>query len=300
MTKPEASQVKHALCDRIAGALQILWEEDTPSDEAVHEVRKQLKRARAALRLLRASLGEATYARENARLRDAGRPLSQVRDSAVMLETLGQLMEKDEPEWRADLLLLRERLEAEQQALRRDALKARRLLEIELALEESAQRIEDQPLEHDSAASVQSCLGRIYRKGRKAIERARTDGSDEALHEARKQTKYLAHALPLIEAAETGPFAGLIERAEQVADDLGADHDLVVLGHRIAVLGADPALTAALLSQIAARRAKLQRRALTEAQKLFRRKPKKFLRKSWPDTAALQDQGTRPSAAPSH
>jgi CHAD domain-containing protein len=300
MTKSEPSQVKHALCDRIAGALQILWEEDTFSDEAVHEVRKQLKRARAALRLLRASLGEVTYARENARLRDAARPLSHVRDSAVMLETLDQLMEKDDPEWRADLLLLRERLEAEQQALRRDALKARRLREIELALEESAQRIEDQSLELDSSASVQSCLGRIYRKGRKALDRARGDGSDEALHEARKQTKYLAHALSVIDPGESGPFAGLMERAEQVADDLGTDHDLVVLAHRIAALGADPALTSALLSQINARRTKLQRKALTEAQKLFRRKPKKFLRKSWPEPAAAHGQRTAQSAAQSH
>jgi CHAD domain-containing protein len=43
------------------------------SGEAVHSARKELKKARATLRLLRDALSDAVYKRENAALRDAAR-----------------------------------------------------------------------------------------------------------------------------------------------------------------------------------------------------------------------------------
>src|ERR1700683_1806158 len=60
-------------------------------DEAVHEVRKHFKRIRAVLRLVRGELGEQIYHRENICFRDAGRPLTEIRDARVLLETLEQL-----------------------------------------------------------------------------------------------------------------------------------------------------------------------------------------------------------------
>src|SRR6185437_4230638 len=61
-------------------------------DESVHEARKDLKRARATLRLLREALGNSTYKRENAAIRDAARPLSEVRDGRVLLDALRSLV----------------------------------------------------------------------------------------------------------------------------------------------------------------------------------------------------------------
>ena|ERR1700730_10683395 len=58
------------------------------TDERVHDARKRIKKARAATRLLRDALGKGAYTRENAALRDVARPLSQVRDSRVLLDTL--------------------------------------------------------------------------------------------------------------------------------------------------------------------------------------------------------------------
>jgi len=59
-TKPSsrASEVRAALCNEIAAALQAVWEHRRPGDATVHEVRKDLKRARAALRLLREAVGD--------------------------------------------------------------------------------------------------------------------------------------------------------------------------------------------------------------------------------------------------
>src|SRR5688572_18470539 len=96
-TRPSsrASEVRAALCDEIATALQTVWEHRRPGDETIHEVRKDLKRARAALRLLREAVGDAAYAQENAELRDAARPLSGIRDAVVTLEMVEELLEEE-------------------------------------------------------------------------------------------------------------------------------------------------------------------------------------------------------------
>src|SRR5687768_5896640 len=75
------------------------------TDEQVHTARKQLKRARANLRLLRGAVGGAVYTRENAALRDAARPLSGVRDAKVLIETADALIDATPPGPRRTLLL---------------------------------------------------------------------------------------------------------------------------------------------------------------------------------------------------
>src|ERR1700722_9611072 len=62
-----------------------------PTDIQVHRARKEIKRARAALRLLRAALPEPTYRREDAALRTVARTLNAARDARVLVRTLDAL-----------------------------------------------------------------------------------------------------------------------------------------------------------------------------------------------------------------
>ena len=78
---------------QIANALEVLDDKQL-ADEAIHSARKELKKARATLRLLRKALGDAVYKRENAAIRDAARPLSDVRDSRVLLDTLDGIVHR--------------------------------------------------------------------------------------------------------------------------------------------------------------------------------------------------------------
>jgi len=64
------------------------------TDRAVHDARKALKKARAALRLLQDGMPQSTYRTENQGLRDAGRCLSQVRDAKSLLGALALLRER--------------------------------------------------------------------------------------------------------------------------------------------------------------------------------------------------------------
>src|SRR5690348_3769495 len=76
---------------RIKSALQTLGPNET-DDSSIHAARKELKKARATLRLLRDALGKTTYKRENTALRDAARPLSEARDGRVLLDALSSLI----------------------------------------------------------------------------------------------------------------------------------------------------------------------------------------------------------------
>jgi len=275
---PRSAVVRGALCDEIAAALEALWERRRPNDDSMHEVRKDLKRARAALRLLRDAVGDAAYERENHELRDAARPLSGVRDAAVGLEMVrGLLDEEKKPARRQMLADLRRRLLEERERARRKLFGGPRLAAIESSLQEAGERAEywRYPA-HD--APLRAGLERLYRKGRKALKAARSKASIESLHESRKQVKYLEQALT-IAANGSGRLRKLSRRAGKVADRLGDDHDLAAVQARLVAMPARSAAEAKLLARIDARRAKLQKKAFKLARRVYRRKPAAFVRK---------------------
>src|SRR4030095_2560381 len=92
-TKSGTKEVQRLLCHHIDQALKALQGNQPLSDAAVHGVRKQLKKGRADLRLLRKALGSQMYAYENAALRDVARPLTAVRDARALMDTLDMLVE---------------------------------------------------------------------------------------------------------------------------------------------------------------------------------------------------------------
>src|SRR4051794_29055581 len=105
---PRPADLAKRLRRQIATALAALRAKAPLSDETVHAARKQLKRARASLRLLRGAIGEDEYARENTRLRDAARPLARVRDAKVLLAAVERLLgDEKRPRRRAALVRLR-------------------------------------------------------------------------------------------------------------------------------------------------------------------------------------------------
>jgi CHAD domain-containing protein len=80
--------VRRVVRTQIGAALEALGERGLSSDETIHDTRKRLKRVRAGLRLLREAMGEGRYRRENALIRDAARPLTELRDAKVLLDAL--------------------------------------------------------------------------------------------------------------------------------------------------------------------------------------------------------------------
>ncbi len=252
------------------------------SDAAVHDVRKELKRARAALRMLREWIGVAEYRRDNALIRDAARPLTPVRDAKVLLQTL------DHPglKRRAGSLSPFRRLLEEQRRLARQQLHPAQLHAAVRVLRGIRRRVSALPVSRLRGRHSRA-LTRAFKKARSAFAAARLRGSDESLHECRKQTKYFANQLEMILPLGQKLFDKSHRYATQLADCLGEDHDLAILTEQISkhavrapALASNPAAHEAdardLLRELRRRRRKLQRRALRLGRRLYSGKAARY------------------------
>ncbi len=245
--------------------------------KAVHSTRKILKRVRAITRLVRRELGEEVAARDNAALRDAGRRLAGARDAYVVLTTLDRLVARAPDQLDAEALApLRQFLAAEHETAERAAAGDAGAIDAVLAeLATVRADIERWQLGADPGLVLADGLGRLHRKGRKALRTATESSGEartEAMHDLRKRAKDLWHAAELLEVADPVRLSAIADRAHDLADLIGDDHDLAVLLERADERSGalPPSVPLAALHAVAARRRrKLQRKALRIAEELY-------------------------------
>ncbi|HTV50497.1 MAG TPA: CHAD domain-containing protein [Steroidobacteraceae bacterium] len=250
------------------------------SSRSVHAARKDLKRARAALRLLRDALTQSTYARENAAMRDAARPLSRLRDSAVLLEQLEQLVQRyGSPGHALHLEGLRRLLRRERRQVRHAEGTPAKLRAPLVALRQLHARSARWRVGEHGWSVLGRGMQRVYGKARKAMGAAIAKRSAENLHEWRKQAKYLWHQLQLLQPLWPGQIGELADEVHRLTDYLGDDHDFAVLRAKIELRREafpDPASRAALLALIDRCRTQLQDKAFVLGERIFREKPRSF------------------------
>jgi CHAD domain-containing protein len=251
---------------------------DSSTEEAVHTARKDMKKLRALVRLVRGEIGDEVYRRDSAAFRDAGRELSGVRDADVMLATLDSLglpAKETGP--------LRQALEAHR--LRTAAGGGEQAAAGAIAILEPARaRVERWPLESDGFEGLRQGLRRIYRRGRRDFRTARTEPTAENLHEWRKRTKDLWYHLTLLEEAWPPVMLALADEAHELSDRLGDDHDLAVLLD----WAREHADAAVIEATVGERRQALQREAFDFGERLYADKPKVFVGRleRWWDASA--------------
>ncbi len=274
---------------RIKSALRTLRPSQS-DDTSIHAARKELKKARATLRLLRDAVGRKTYKKENAALRDAARPLSAARDGRVLLDALNSLVEY------SGASAAKLPLSGFKQALTRRRVQARKrvlgkpgpLRHARKSLRKLRSRSDDWHVGQHGWSVLGAGLKRTYTKGRDALRRARARPTNENLHEWRKQTKYFWHQLQLFEPlAPESHVADSADLAHKVEDFLGEDHDLAVLSERAEeARDAFPnaASREALLTLIERYRAGLQEKAFQLGLRLYEERPAVFtgrIEKGW-------------------
>ncbi len=249
--------------------------------QAVHEVRKSFKKVRAALRLLRADLGDDVYQDENGCFRDAARPLAEVRDADMLVEVFDVLSR-----------LLADQVDAACVEKMRDVLVAkrhdafRRILDEDRALprvaeiaERALARVPEWRIEPEPWASLLQGLRRAYRAGRRAMVRARARSRMEDLHEWRKQAKYLRHQHQILEASWSKCETDRADRLHVLSRLLGEDHDLAVLRQTLAANPSAYGGHASLKQMFAildARRAELEEQAFELGRSLYDTSPRVF------------------------
>ena len=250
-------------------------------NEAVHEIRKSLKKVRAALRLVREELGDDLYREENWGFRDAARPLTEVRDAEMLVETFDklapQLVSPIDP---GSVTKVRAALLARQEDVTRRVLdEDRALVGLKQVATRALARVSDWRIDGDGWAAVECGVRRVYRAGHRALSLAAGHPSVENLHEWRKQAKYLWHQLQLLEPVWVGCEQELGDQVHELTQLLGDDHDLAVLRQ---VLAADPLtygghhVLKGMFAIVDGQREKLERQAFALGRQLYKDPPKGF------------------------
>jgi CHAD domain-containing protein len=300
--EPVADEVRRVARGRIDHAIdELRGNSESSRAEAVHEARKDMKKLRALLRLVRGEIGDDLYAHENACFRDTARQLSGVRDADVMILTLADL-ERRFGELPGAARKLRPALVAHRFRVAAGSTRPAVQTAIDTLIEARA-RVDDWPLEAHGFEMFEEGLGRSYRRGRKAYRRAHELPSPENVHELRKRVKDLWYHVSLLQEAWKPVMSALADEAHELSDRLGDEHDVSVLiewahRHASALNGADPMLRGFDVIG-ASRRRELQEEAFDYASRLYADKPSTFVARIegwWEATSASAPPPQRASA----
>jgi CHAD domain-containing protein len=260
---------------RLRSALRNLRDPRLGEVDAVHDARKDLKKLRSVLRLVRPVIGEEVYGRENARYRDAARLLSPVRDRQVRGETIAGLAERfrDEPPaggWPAVERALGPAGDAPAAgALRREAA---------ARIEGGGEALAALGLPGSDAEILGAGLRRTYARGRRRLRQAEAEPTEERLHALRKRAKDLWYHLRLVAPACAPALDPLTARTDRLCELLGAEHDLAVFAAWLAGDGAglEAAPREDLQRLIRVRRLELQLEVFDCAETIYHERPRAF------------------------
>lgn len=264
-------EVRRVVTDRLVQAETSLAS-GTP--KGVHETRKRLKELRAFLRLLHGALGKRAFASRNRRLRDLGRQLSSLRDSAALVESWDKLGESDRKRFASPAMKrVRQRLQERADQQIAAASGHPELLEELTALREE---VAGWKLSGKGFGLFARGLEDNYKAGRQALKTARDKPTDETLHDWRKRVKDHWYHTQLLAAAWPAEFKTRQKSLKRLSEYLGDDHDLAVMQ---LLLESEPTLFGAsntrlaIGESLAQQRERLQAKAFSLGLRLYLDKP---------------------------
>lgn len=248
--------------------------------EAVHNARKDLKKTRSLLRLVRSGLPADAYCRDNRALRDIARSLSDARDGAVLVETLDGLSERLVgllPE--QAVAGLRERLAEQGGSQSSGALRRAAASELQAA----ADQAKTWPLDRCDEVTLHADIQRTYARGRRAFATTQDEPTVTRLHDLRKRVKDLWHHQRLLAQAWPGTLDAMARESHRLSDLLGDDRDLALLAAVLREAGGPasriPADDDPLRELVAERRGELRAQAMDLAARVYAEKPKAYGRR---------------------
>ncbi|MGH8023122.1 MAG: CHAD domain-containing protein [Limisphaerales bacterium] len=197
--------------------------------DGVHETRRAIKKLRAVLRLVRAGIGKTAYDEAANALRASAHRLNAMRDAQVRLSALEDVAKRANGAIAPQLLrklkdaLLKNR-QMEEQKFGKSADAAKRFLF------EARGQLASLKVAPNQWKAVGAGLKKIYRRGRKAWAIAKCQPSPQHFHEWRRRVKDLSNQLRLLRRARPRKVKARMQELDRLADILGDDHDLFMLG----------------------------------------------------------------------
>ncbi len=241
LREPLPDGLKRVLREQIESALELCRHPAKQRGITVHEVRKHLKRLRAAMRLAIPEVGKDQHTREDRCVRKIGRLVSDLRDAQVRLQTLIQLRDEtakgpeDSPFPRIEELLSleRESFSAAFAGWQKQAIPQ---------LERVEARLLKWPLEGLTWKQVCDAVGKIYKRGQRGLARTIDDPEPENFHAWRKRVKDIWYQLRILQPLNRMVLTEMAHDAEVLGELLGREHDLNFLWARLETERGDEAL----------------------------------------------------------
>jgi CHAD domain-containing protein len=262
----------------IADARRSISDPELSDAEAVHEVRKALKRWRALLRLLALPLGEqADQMRTEAR--ELMRALSNARDAQSSLDALADLRKADVPFSPASMETIQQRLTEIKQAAEQTSFTKDMRDRLSRYLDYATLSLERWPIKAIDFDTVADGLISTYRRARQLVPDNWLEADAEHLHDLRRRVVEHRHQMDLMEPL--WPRLGQVwaEEAQRLRNRLGACQDMAVFVGLTAPHQPLAPWRSRLTPVIEARRGAHLRTASRLAGRLFAEKPKAFRRR---------------------
>ena len=241
LREPLSDGLKRVFREQIQSALELCWHPAKERGVTVHEVRKHLKKLRAAMRLAVGEIGKNRHAREDRCVRQIGRLVSDLRDAQVRLQTLIQLREetaKGSGENRfariEELLTLeRESFSAAFAGWQKQAIPK---------LEHAGERLSRWRLEDTTWKQICGAVAKIYKRGQRALAKTIKKPVPENFHAWRKRVKDLWYQLRVLQPLNRVVLEEMAHEVEILGELLGREHDFDFLLARLEKESGDEAL----------------------------------------------------------
>jgi CHAD domain-containing protein len=263
--------------ERIEHALECLEKGDQA--EAVHCARKDIKKARAVVRLVRANLKKPSYRRIIDWLREAAQKLAGPRDAYVRLRTLEKLRQHFKGQLAPAAL---RQIHIELRHVSEEAMKRFTKKKTKRSATRTLRRGEKK-FRLQICGKEWKALGpgvkRTYAAGRRAYQEVLQNPAPENFHRWRKRVKDLWYHVRLLDRAWPEQMEALAKELKTLSDHLGDDHDLVVLSQDIQEKGygqEHPREQETLHALIGERQRELRAAALHIGPRLYAEKPAVF------------------------
>jgi CHAD domain-containing protein len=246
--------------------------------EAVHDVRKALKRWRALMRLLARPIGEPAD-QMRAEARDLMRALTDVRDAQSALDALEDLKKSDIPFSATSAETIRKRLTEMRDTAEKTSFTEAIRERLSHYLDYATLSVERWPLKAIDFDTVADGLTSTYRRARQLLPDDWPSVEPEHLHDLRRRVVEHRHQMDLFEPL--WPRLGKVwaEEVQRLRNQLGACQDLAVLRNFMAPHQPLAPWRSRLTPVIEGRRAAHLKNAARLAGRLFAEKPKAFHRR---------------------
>jgi CHAD domain-containing protein len=266
--------------EQIQSALELCQHPAKERGFTVHEVRKHLKKLRAAMRLAMGEVGKNRHAREDRCVRKIGRLVSDLRDAQVRLQTLIQLRDETAKNSGENhfarieelLSLERESFSAAFAGWQKQAIPQ---------LERVEERLLKWPLEGLTWKQICGAVGKIYKRGQRGLAKTIKKPEPENFHAWRKRVKDLWYQLRILQPLNRVVLDEMAHDADVLGELLGREHDFDFLLARLDKESGDDALCGELmqLHKVIRKRGKRLRRNALELGRRFYAEPAKAFAK---------------------